>query len=92
MRTGNGERNLIIGVEDMDILSLVTGGANGRGEHNKSLTRDVTYTPKAGPHKSLKKTRISPRAIGIDSVHEARALTLVRSQADRNNRRSAERS
>ena len=36
-----------------DALSLVTGGANGRGEHIKSLMTDVTYTPKAEAHKSL---------------------------------------
>lgn len=30
-----------------DLLSLVTGGANGRGEHIRSFTNEEQYTPSA---------------------------------------------
>lgn len=34
-------------------LSRVTGGAKGRGEHTKSLTKDDAYTPSASTKSNL---------------------------------------
>lgn len=45
----------MVTVKKNDVLSLVTGGANGLGEHNRSLMTDVAYTPKPGAHRSLSK-------------------------------------
>jgi hypothetical protein len=36
-----------------DVLSRVTGGANGRGEQMRSLTTDEQYTPSARTIRSL---------------------------------------
>lgn len=36
-----------------DSLSLVTGGANGRGEQMASFTNEETYTPNASTMRSL---------------------------------------
>lgn len=38
----------------MHVLSLVTGGANGLGEHMRSLNKEEIYTPNASMQRRLR--------------------------------------